>query len=62
MKLAASSNDLEKDFQFDLFLSFIVKNGRAVLYPVLKGTFERGDWARYQVIDSDFPRENSVNG
>jgi dienelactone hydrolase len=50
---ATSSNSLEKDFQFDLFLSFIVKNGRAVLYPVLKGTFERGDWVRYQVIDSD---------
>ncbi len=38
-----SSKDLDKDFQFDLFLSFIVKNGRAVLYPVLKGTFERGN-------------------
>ncbi len=50
---AASSDNLEKDFQFDLFLSFIVKNGRAVLYPVLKGTFERGDWVHYQVIDSD---------
>jgi dienelactone hydrolase len=53
VEMAASSTDLEKDFQFDLFLSFIVKNGRAVLYPVLKGTFERGDWSRYQVIDSD---------
>ena len=53
VEMAASSNDLEKDFQFDLFLSFIVKNGRAVIYPVLKGTFERGDWSRYQVIDSD---------
>ncbi len=53
VEMTASSNDLEKDFQFDLFLSFIVKNGRAVLYPVLKGTFERGDWTRYQVIDVD---------
>ncbi len=26
-----------------MFLSFIVKNGRAVLYPVYKGTFERGE-------------------
>jgi eukaryotic-like serine/threonine-protein kinase len=25
-----------------MFVSFIVKNGRAVLYPVYKGTFERG--------------------
>jgi dienelactone hydrolase len=52
-EIASSSDELEKDFQFDLFLSFIVKNGRAVLYPVLKGTFERGDWIHYQVIDSD---------
>ncbi len=53
VEMSASSDDLEKDFQFDLYLSFIVRNGRAVLYPVLKGTFERGDWAKYQVIDSD---------
>jgi dienelactone hydrolase len=26
-----------------MFLSFIVKNGRAALYPVYKGTFERGN-------------------
>jgi dienelactone hydrolase len=52
-EMASSSDDMEKDFQFDLFLSFIVKNGRAVLYPVLKGTFERGDWVRTQVIESD---------
>ncbi len=26
-----------------MFLSFLVKNGRAVLYPVYKGTFERSD-------------------
>ena len=29
--------------EFLSFLSFIVGNGRAVLYPVYKGTFERGD-------------------
>jgi eukaryotic-like serine/threonine-protein kinase len=52
-EISSSSDDLEKDFQFDLFLSFIVKNGRAVLYPVLKGSFERGDWGRYQIIDGD---------
>ncbi len=37
-----SSNDLENYYEFAVFLSFIVKNGRAVLYPVYKGTFERG--------------------
>ena len=26
-----------------MFLSFLVKNGRAVLFPVYKGTFERGN-------------------
>jgi dienelactone hydrolase len=37
-----SSADLENYFEFPMFLSFIVKSGRAVLYPVYKGTFERG--------------------
>ena len=38
-----SSQDLENYFEFTTYLSFIVKNGRAVLYPVYKGTFERGN-------------------
>jgi tRNA A-37 threonylcarbamoyl transferase component Bud32/dienelactone hydrolase len=38
-----SSDDLENYYEFPMFLSFIVKNGRAALYPVYKGTFERGD-------------------
>lgn len=36
-----SSDDIEDYYEFPLFLSFIVRNGRAVLYPVYKGTFER---------------------
>jgi dienelactone hydrolase len=36
-----SSKDLDSYREFDWHLSFIVKNGRAVLYPVYKGTFER---------------------
>jgi formylglycine-generating enzyme required for sulfatase activity/tRNA A-37 threonylcarbamoyl transferase component Bud32/dienelactone hydrolase len=36
-----SSRDIESYYEFPMFLSFIVKNGRAVLYPVYKGTFER---------------------
>jgi eukaryotic-like serine/threonine-protein kinase len=36
-----SSNDIESYYEFPLFLSFLVKNGRAVVYPVYKGTFER---------------------
>jgi len=39
----ASSEDLASYFEFTAFLSFLVKNGRAVLYPVYKGTFERRD-------------------
>jgi len=37
----ASSADLDKDMEFQMFLSFLVKSGRAVLYPVYKGTMER---------------------
>jgi eukaryotic-like serine/threonine-protein kinase len=36
-----SSKDLEHYYEFPMFLSFFLKNGRAVLYPVYKGTFER---------------------
>jgi dienelactone hydrolase len=37
-----SSQNIESFYEFTMFLSYIVKNGRAVLYPVYKGTFERG--------------------
>ncbi len=37
-----SSQDLEGYYEFTMFLSFLVRNGRAVLYPIYKGTFERG--------------------
>jgi formylglycine-generating enzyme required for sulfatase activity len=40
--LMPSSKDLENYYEFSMFLSFLVRNGRAVLYPVYKGTFERG--------------------
>jgi len=42
-----SSKDLENDMEFKVFLSFIVKNGRAALYPVYKGTMERRDEALF---------------
>jgi formylglycine-generating enzyme required for sulfatase activity len=41
-----SSQDLESYYEFSQFLSFLVRNGRAVLYPVYKGTFERGGRGR----------------
>jgi hypothetical protein len=37
-----SSQNIEEFYEFPMFLSFFVKNGRAVVYPVYKGTFERG--------------------
>ncbi len=36
-----SSQDIENYYEFPFFISFIVRNGRAVLYPIYKGTFER---------------------
>jgi len=44
-----SSKDLETYIEFETFLSFIVKDGRAVLYPVYKGTFER----RFEIPSSN---------
>jgi len=38
-----SSKGLDDYLEFEVFLSFIAKNGRAVLFPVYKGTFERRD-------------------
>jgi len=48
-----SSENIESYYEFPMFLSFIVKNGRAVLYPVYKGTFERGSSSMAAVIDYD---------
>jgi dienelactone hydrolase len=36
-----------------MFLSFIVKNGRAALYPVYKGTFERGNDSLAALLNSN---------
>lgn len=38
-----SSEDIDEYYEYPLFLSFLVKTGRAVAYPVYKGTFERRD-------------------
>ncbi len=38
-----SSQELESYYEFTMFLSYLVRNGRAVLFPVYKGTFERGE-------------------
>ena len=36
-----SCDDMGSLLEFEVFLSFIVKNGRALLFPVYQGTFER---------------------
>jgi eukaryotic-like serine/threonine-protein kinase len=38
-----SSKDIDNYYEVPMFLSFLLKNGRAVLYPVYKGTFERSN-------------------
>jgi len=51
-----TSEGLEEYYEFTMFLSYLVRNGRAVLYPVYKGTFERGGpelAARLQPPNSD---------
>jgi len=40
--------------QFSMDVDFILKNGRAVLFPMFKGTFERGD-----DLISDYPAETA---
>jgi dienelactone hydrolase len=48
-----SSKDIESYYEFPMFLSFLVKNGRAALYPVYKGTFERGNDALVALMSGD---------
>ena len=47
-----SSKDLEAFYDFRLFPAFL-KNGRAVLFPVYKGTFERGSDALTKIYLGD---------
>ncbi len=44
-----SSNNIEKYIEFRSNLYFFLQGGRAVLYPVYKGTFERGDSVSYSI-------------
>jgi eukaryotic-like serine/threonine-protein kinase len=37
-----SSQDFENYYEFPMFLSFIVTGGRVAVFPIYKGTFERG--------------------
>ena len=40
--MMSSSQDMESYYEFTMFLNFLVRNGRAILFPIYKGTFERG--------------------
>jgi dienelactone hydrolase len=49
-----SSQDIENYYEVPMFFSFLVKNGRAVLYPIYKGFFERGSDALIPIIEGDW--------
>ena len=36
-----NSDDIENFFEYTAFLEFIVRDGRAVVFPIIKGSFER---------------------
>jgi serine/threonine protein kinase/dienelactone hydrolase len=42
---APSSKDIQAYYEVPVYVSFMVKSGRAVLFPIYKGTFERGNLA-----------------
>jgi hypothetical protein len=48
-----SSQDIENYYETTMFFSFLVKNGRAVFYPVYKGFFERGNDNLLAIIEMD---------
>jgi dienelactone hydrolase len=48
-----SSADLDEYREFESNLPFIIKSGRAVLFPVYKGTFERGNEDYGRIFWSD---------
>lgn len=48
----SSSQDIENWYEFTMYLSFLVKTGRAVVCPVYKGYFERGNDAMARIQDN----------
>jgi hypothetical protein len=54
-----NSEDIENYYEFPAFLSFYLKSGRAVLFPVIKETFERGNEHSLQIISSRGSRLHS---
>jgi dienelactone hydrolase len=54
-----SSDQITQGIQFETFLEFIVKDGRAVMYPIYKGTYERGNTEIYPTLHQ---RMNTFQG
>lgn len=50
-----TSDNIDTYMEFPTFLSFIVKSGRAVVYPVYQGTFERSDPMFMAAFQGDQP-------
>lgn len=50
-----SSNELFQDARNIGRIDYIIQSGRAILYPIYKGTFERGD-----ALNSDIPAPTSL--
>jgi tRNA A-37 threonylcarbamoyl transferase component Bud32/dienelactone hydrolase len=44
-----SSADIEQYYEWTIFLSFVAKSGRAAVFPVYQGTFERHDPALTEI-------------
>jgi len=44
----------------DLFFDFILKSGRAVVYPIYKGTYERHDGVKSEANTSIFYRDHVI--
>jgi dienelactone hydrolase len=50
-----------QNLDLDLFFDFILRSGRAVVYPIYKGTYERGDGLKSDVPNtSSFYRDHVI--
>jgi serine/threonine protein kinase/dienelactone hydrolase len=54
-----SSQNLDTYLEFQHFLAPLVRSGRAVLYPVYKGTFERGHNEQFTIQADTHPYEHA---
>jgi eukaryotic-like serine/threonine-protein kinase len=48
--------------EYGMYLDFVVKSGRALAFPVYKGTFERGDRTPLPRSDTTAYRDNAIVG